>query len=115
MTTSLEKASRTRAFVRSSALVAAFTFVSRVTGFVREVLVASAFGTTQSASALVIAQTVPNVTRSFASEEMAQGTLVPRLTELAKEEREAERRRVALLSGAWATLALAIIAILVFV
>lgn len=100
-------------FLRSTALVGALTLVSRLTGFVREVLVASAFGTTAAASALVLAQTVPNLSRSFASEEVAQGTLVPELTKMAADAREDDARSLAWMSGLVATGVLAGITVLV--
>ncbi len=104
-----------RRFVRSSALVGGFTLLSRVTGFVREVLVASAFGTTSTASALVLAQTVPNLSRSLASEEVAQATLVPTLARMPVAERQREGWRLVWLSGLIATGVLAIVYVAIVV
>jgi putative peptidoglycan lipid II flippase len=99
----LAGSSADRRLLRSSALVGGFTLVSRVTGFVREVLLASAFGTTSAASALVLAQTVPNLSRSLASEEVAQATLVPTLARMPVAERRREGWRLVWLSGLIAT------------
>ena len=103
-----------RRFLRSSALVAALTLFSRLTGFVREVLVAGAFGTTPAASALVLAQTVPNLSRSLASEEVAQGTLVPTLSRMSSADRQREGWRLTWLSGLIATGVLTLLFVAVF-
>jgi putative peptidoglycan lipid II flippase len=102
-----------RRFLRSTALVGVLTLLSRVTGFVREVLVAAAFGTSAAASALVLAQTVPNLSRSLASEEVAQGTLVPTLSGMSEAERQHEGWRLIWLSGLIATGVLAVLYLLV--
>lgn len=103
------------AFLRSSAVIGALTLISRVTGFIRELLVASAFGTTVAASALVLAQTVPNLSRSLASEDVAHGTLVPTLADLRREGAESEARRLAVLCALWATVMLAVLAVAIAV
>jgi putative peptidoglycan lipid II flippase len=102
-------------FVRSSALVGGFTLLSRITGFVREVLVASAFGTTSAASALVLAQTVPNLSRSLASEEVAQATLVPTLARMPIAERQRDGWQLVWLSGLIATGVLTILFVAIVV
>ena len=104
-----------RRFVRSSALVGALTLVSRLTGFVREVMVAGAFGTTSAASALVLAQTIPNLTRSLASEEVAQGTLVPALARMSPADRYVHGWRLMWFAGLVATGVLAAMAVAIFV
>jgi len=53
------------------------TFISRVLGLGREVLIARDLGTGSSASALVVAQTVPNLARTLVADDVAQGVLVP--------------------------------------
>lgn len=111
----LESENAERRFIRSSALVGGLTFVSRLIGFVREVLVAGAFGTTSAASALVLAQTVPNLSRSLASEEVAQGTLVPALAKMSPSERYGYGWRLMWLTGLIATGVLAAVATTVFV
>jgi putative peptidoglycan lipid II flippase len=102
-------------FLRSSALVGGFTLLSRLTGFVREVLVASAFGTTSAASALVLAQMVPNLSRSLASEEVAQATLVPTLARMPVAQRQREGWQLVWLTGLIATGVLTILFVAVVV
>ena len=53
----------------------------RIAEFVRKILMASTFGTSSAASALVIAQTVPNLARTLVSEEVARGALLPVIAE----------------------------------
>jgi putative peptidoglycan lipid II flippase len=58
---------------------AGFIIVSRILGLIREALLARAYGTSAAAGALSVAQAVPNVARSIASEELAQAAVAPML------------------------------------
>lgn len=100
--------------IRSSAIWASLTTLSRILGLVREVLMAQAFGTTASASALVVAQSVPNVSRSLISEEVARGALVPVLTEELDAQREREAFQLASASAACATVIMVVLAAILF-
>ena len=85
-----------RAFIRSSGVIGGLTLASRLAGFVREVLLARAFGTSTPGSAIVVAQNIPNVARSALSEDVAQGALVPLMApEIAAGEAAAARRLTA--------------------
>src|SRR5919204_4371526 len=95
---------RRRAFARSTTVWAAWTLVSRVSGFVREVLLARAFGTSPAASALVVAQTVPLFSRSLVAEDAARGALLPVLSEQVLERREREAWMLTWIAAAWTTL-----------
>jgi putative peptidoglycan lipid II flippase len=53
------------------------TFVSRLLGLVREILLARTLGTSGAASALVVSQTIPNLARTLVADDVAQGVLVP--------------------------------------
>jgi putative peptidoglycan lipid II flippase len=53
------------------------TFISRILGLVREVLLARTLGTSGAASALVVSQTIPNLARTLVADDVAQGVLVP--------------------------------------
>lgn len=100
-------------FLRSSAVVGLLTLLSRLTGFIREILVASAFGTTSAASSLVVAQTVPNLSRALASEEVAHGALVPALAQLEAQRRKAAEQRLVWSAAACATIVLAAVTLAV--
>ena len=76
-----ESVARRRQSLQSVSIWGSWTLVSRIAGFVREILMASAFGTSSAASALVIAQTVPNLARTLVSEEVARGALLPVIAE----------------------------------
>ncbi|HEU4658601.1 MAG TPA: lipid II flippase MurJ [Capillimicrobium sp.] len=92
-----------RAFLRASGIIGILTLLSRLAGFVREALIAKTFGTTATGSALVVAQTVPNLARSLVSEDVAQGALVPRLGRLLEQGDDQQATRVAMWTAAFAT------------
>jgi putative peptidoglycan lipid II flippase len=85
-----------RRLIHGSRLWALWTFIGRIIGFAREVLLASAFGTSAPASALVIAQTIPNLSRALVSEEVARGALLPVLSEELAAEDDGDHRAWAL-------------------
>jgi putative peptidoglycan lipid II flippase len=53
------------------------TFISRLLGLAREVLIASDLGTSGAASGLVVSQTIPNLARTLVADDISQGVLVP--------------------------------------
>lgn len=57
------------------------TAISRVFGFIRDILIASFFGTTAFAQAFVVAFRIPNLLRDLVGEGAANAALVPVLTE----------------------------------
>jgi putative peptidoglycan lipid II flippase len=57
------------------------TLSSRALGLFREVLISRTFGTSSAASAIVVGQTVPNLARSLVGDDVAQGAMVPVLSE----------------------------------
>lgn len=62
-----------------SALVAVFSAISKVTGLVREVVVAAFLGTSIRADLVYLAFQIPNTARRLLSEGMFSGIFVPRL------------------------------------
>src|SRR5512143_2957000 len=79
---------RTR-LIRSTAAVAAPTMVSRVLGYVRDLLQAYFLGTGNSADAFTIAFTIPNLFRRLTGEGAMTAAFVPTFTEIkAKEGRK---------------------------
>jgi putative peptidoglycan lipid II flippase len=93
-----------RRFVRASVVWGLLTFFSRAAGFAREVLLARAFGTSVAASTIVVAQTVPNLSRTLLSEEVSRGAVLPLLTEELVSEDEAEAWRLTTATAAWSSL-----------
>jgi putative peptidoglycan lipid II flippase len=63
--------------LRGTSLVAALTLVSRIFGFIRDMLVASLFGAGQFADAFFVAFRIPNLLRSFVAEGALTSAFVP--------------------------------------
>src|SRR6185436_5091779 len=61
--------------------IGALTGVSRVLGFVRDVVIATAFGTGVGAEAFVVSFKIPNLLRDLGGEGAANSAFVPVLTE----------------------------------
>lgn len=76
--------------VRSTGILATATAVSRVLGFVRDVLLARVFGTTLQAQAFVVAFRLPNVLRDLVAEGAVTSAFVPVLTWYRMKRNEAE-------------------------
>jgi putative peptidoglycan lipid II flippase len=105
---------RQRRMLRATGVWGSWTLVARVAGFAREILMASAFGTTPAASALVVAQTVPNLARSLVSEEVARGALLPVVAEQ-RARGDLERSEALTWASAWwTTLAMAVVGAVVW-
>ncbi len=67
--------------VRKTFIIGIATFVSRILGFFRDILIAFFFGTSDSAQAFVVAFRLPNIWRSFVGEEAINTAVVPVLSE----------------------------------
>ena len=70
-----------RGIFRSTAIIAAFTGLSRVLGLVREMLMAGLFGTSLAKSAFDVAFTIPNLFRRLFGEGALSAAFVPVMTE----------------------------------
>src|SRR3989338_3585719 len=70
-----------RETVRSAGAIGLATLMSRVLGFVRDVLVARLFGTSAPAQAFAVAFRLPNMLRDLVGEGAANAAFVPVLTE----------------------------------
>ncbi|MBN1557514.1 MAG: murein biosynthesis integral membrane protein MurJ, partial [Lentisphaerae bacterium] len=76
--------------VRHTAVVGSWTGLSRLLGFVREILMAALFGTSTAQSAFVVAFRIPNLFRRLFGEGALSSAFVPVFTDsLAHEGREA--------------------------
>jgi len=89
----MEHDDRKHRLIRSTAAVAAPTLVSRLLGYVRDLLQAYYLGTGHSADAFTIAYTIPNLFRRLTGEGAMTPAFVPTFTELKR-----DRPR----SGLWA-------------
>lgn len=70
-----------RSLMKSAGLIGVFTALSRVLGFVRDMVIAAAFGTGLGAEAFVVSFKIPNLLRDLVGEGAANSAFVPVLTE----------------------------------
>ncbi len=70
-----------RSLIRSTGLIGAATAISRVLGFVRDIVIAGFFGTGLYAQAFVVAFRIPNLLRDLIGEGATNAAFVPVLTE----------------------------------
>ena len=70
-----------RHLAKSAGTVGALTAVSRVLGFVRDIVIATAFGTGLDAEAFVVSFKIPNLLRDLVGEGATNAAFVPVMTE----------------------------------
>ncbi len=70
-----------RAILQSTSIISLGTFVSRILGFVRDILLAKFLGTGFAADAFFVAFRIPNVFREMLAEGAANSAVVPVLSE----------------------------------
>ena len=73
---------------RSAGIIGALTGVSRALGFIRDLVIAAAFGTGVAAEAFVVSFKIPNLLRDLVGEGAANSAFVPVLTECREKTRE---------------------------
>jgi len=84
-----------RRLIRSAGVVSALTSISRVLGFVRDVLLAGALGTSAAMSAFVIAYRLPNLFRALFGEGALSAAFIPVFVESRQRSGDAEAWRLA--------------------
>jgi putative peptidoglycan lipid II flippase len=84
-----------RHMIRSTGLVGAATGLSRVMGLIRDMLMASAFGTTGAMSAFVIAFRMPNLFRALFGEGALSAAFIPVFVDTRTKQGDAEAWSVA--------------------
>ena len=77
-----------RVLARSAGIIGGLTSISRILGFVRDLVIASAFGTGVSAEAFVVSFKIPNLLRDLVGEGATNSAFVPVLTECHEKKRE---------------------------
>ncbi len=77
-----------RRLAQSAGIIGGLTGVSRVLGFVRDLVIAAAFGTGIGAEAFVVSFRIPNLLRDLVGEGAANSAFVPVLTECHEKKRE---------------------------
>jgi putative peptidoglycan lipid II flippase len=73
--------SQNQAVARSAGIISIATFLSRILGFARDVVIARLFGVYLYAQAFVIAFRIPNLFRDFVGEGASNAAIVPVLSE----------------------------------
>ncbi|MDB4349584.1 murein biosynthesis integral membrane protein MurJ [Omnitrophica bacterium] len=71
----------TRSLLKSTGIISLATAISRVLGFVRDILIASFFGTGGPIQAFIVAFKIPNLLRHFVAEGATSSAFVPVLSE----------------------------------
>ena len=66
-----------KSLIKSASIISGGTFLSRILGFVRDVLIAGTFGTGWFAQAFLVAFRIPNMFRELAAEGASNAALVP--------------------------------------
>lgn len=79
--------------IKSAATVSGLTLVSRITGVVRDMLIARFFGATAETDAFYVAFRLPNMLRRLFAEGAFQQAFVPMLSEVRETKPEAEAHR----------------------
>ncbi len=92
MTSTAEPASKAGIYAR---LVGAGIFLSRISGFIRQRVIAHFFGNTLFADAFLAALRIPNIVQNLLGEGTLSASFIPVYTELLHEGREEEAGRVA--------------------
>lgn len=73
--------STNKSILKSAGVIGAATSLSRVLGFIRDIIIASFFGTALAAQAFVVAFRIPNLLRDLIGEGATNAAFVPVLTE----------------------------------
>ena len=109
--TTQETVSTHQSLARSAGVIGSFTFVSRVLGFGRDILIAKFFGTSIVAEAFVVSFKLPNLFRDLVGEGAMNAAIVPVLTETRALQGEREFWRLTWTLLFWFTLALTVISL----
>src|SRR3990167_7052182 len=75
-------------WLKSTGIIGGFTAISRVLGFVRDMVIAVSFGTGLAAEAFVVSFKIPNLLRDLVGEGAANAAFVPVLTECRERRKE---------------------------
>ena len=81
--------------VKSAGIIGFATVISRVLGFLRDILIAKFFGTGRYAQAFVVAFRIPNMLRDLIGEGATNAAVVPVLSEYSETKKREEFWRLA--------------------
>lgn len=94
--------------VKSAAVISGLTLVSRITGVIRDMLIARYFGATAETDAFYVAFRLPNMLRRLFAEGAFQQAFVPMLSDV--KENETPERRAEFIDHVFTVLGLAVLA-----
>ncbi len=77
-----------RSLIKSAGVIGFLTGISRLLGFVRDLIIATAFGTSVGAEAFVVSFKIPNLLRDLVGEGAANSAFVPVLIECREKRKE---------------------------
>jgi len=77
-----------RPLARAAGIIGSLTGLSRILGFIRDVVIATAFGTGIGAEAFVVSFKIPNLLRDLVGEGATNSAFVPVLTECREKQKE---------------------------
>lgn len=82
--------STNKSIIKSAGIIGFYTFLSRVLGFIRDIVIAYVFGTAAAAQAFVVAFKIPNLIREMIGEGASNAAFVPIFSEylVQKEKKE---------------------------
>lgn len=83
-----------RSLAKSTGVVGAMTLLSRITGFVRDMLIAAFFGAGSGVDAFLVAWRIPNLGRRMFAEGAFSQAFVPVFSEAHSKQSQAEQRRL---------------------
>jgi len=106
-----DNVSTRHALARSAGVLGSLTFLSRVLGFARDVLMAQLFGTSAAAEAFVVAFKIPNLFRDIVGEGAMNSAIVPVLSDVKAKKGDAEFWRLASALLIWFVLILSMLCI----
>ncbi|MFH2138189.1 MAG: murein biosynthesis integral membrane protein MurJ [Candidatus Omnitrophota bacterium] len=69
--------------LKSAGIIGIFTLISRILGFLRDIIIAYLFGTKMAAQAFVVAFRIPNTLRNLVGEGATNAAVIPVLSEFA--------------------------------
>ncbi len=75
--------STNKSIVKSASIISITTVISRILGFIRDIIIANLFGTKETAQAFVVAFRIPNLFRDLLGEGAANAAFVPVFSEYA--------------------------------
>ncbi len=82
--------STNKSIAKSAGIIGGFTFLSRILGFLRDIVIAQFFGTGLAAQAFVVSFRIPNLLRQLVGEGATNATFVPVFSEYITQEKREE-------------------------